>query len=116
MPTYILTQISTGKVVYEYTNDEPISVCGLDIPMDDISVQELSDHEHELREWRKAYELLQPDLDKELVDTDWSQLPDVDLTPEKVLEFKQYRASIRSIKQAIKLGAPKPEMPVKPKA
>lgn len=32
-----------------------------------------------------------------LTKTDWTQLPDVDLSPEQVQECKEYRAFIRSI-------------------
>lgn len=114
MPMFLVIQKSTGEIVHTYASEEMTAVCGLDIPGDDLAQKEMSDQEFSDYMIKEHYKTVEPDLDKALQDTDWSQLPDSGLSPEKVLEFRQYRASIRSIKESAKLGAPVVDVPIKP--
>lgn len=50
---------------------------------------------------------------KELIDTDWTQLPDVGLTAANVEEWKVYRASLRQIKDGTMTYKDWPSMPDK---
>lgn len=44
------------------------------------------------------YDVVKYEVNRCLAETDWTQMPDTDLSPKKVNEFRQYRKKLRTLK------------------
>ena len=114
MPLFKVINKKTGEMVHYYNNDKIASVCGLEIPDEDIEQIECTEEMQAEMANKDHYNVIKEQVNKILEETDWTQLVDSYLPPEKILEFKLYRQQIREAKDLAKINASGIVIPHKP--
>jgi len=115
MKKFKVVQKSTGEKVFEYFAEDVNAISGLGIPDSDLRHVELTDEQRDQETANAWYAEYAARVNEILKESDWSQLLDANITDEKKLAWKQYRADLRTSKGAAKLNPyftiipPKPE-------